>query len=80
MTDINIEHINEIASSTVTNILEQVDDGLITDEQLLGELYGRLVTARALGWDIASMAEDARCAGDRLIEAVETFEDTEVED
>ena len=79
MTELNAEQLNEVASGTCTNILEQVEDGHLTDEQLLGELYGRMVAAHALGWDIVSMCEDAQSAGDRLIEAVAAFESTEQE-
>ena len=77
MTEVNVQQLNEVASGTCTSILEQVEDGLIADEQFLGELSGRMVAADALGWDIASMAEDAQSAGDRLIEAVETLEAAE---
>lgn len=77
MTEVNVQQLNEVASGTCTSILEQVEDGLIADEQFLGELYGRMVAAHALGWDITSMAEDAQTAGDRLIEAVETLESAE---
>lgn len=77
MTEVNVQQLNEVASGTCTSILEQVEDGVLTDEQFLGELYGKMVAAHALGWDIASMAEDAQSAGDRLIEAVETLEAAE---
>ena len=79
MTEVNVQQLNEVASGTCTSILEQVEDGVLTDEQFLGELYGKMVAAHALGWDIALMAEDAQTAGDRLIEAVHAFESTEVE-
>ena len=77
MTEVNVQQLNEVASGTCTSTLEQVEDGVLTDEQFLGELYGKMVAAHALGWDIASMAEDAQSAGDRLIEAVETLEAAE---
>jgi hypothetical protein len=79
MTELNVQQLNEVAAGTCTSILEQAEDGILTDEQLLGELYGRLVVAHSLGWDIISMAEDAKTAGDRLIEAAEEFESSEVE-
>lgn len=79
MTELNAEQLNEVASSTCASILGHAEDGILTDEQLLGELYGRLVAAHSLGWDIVSMTEDAKITGDRLIEAVEEFESTEVE-
>lgn len=79
MTELNAEQLNEVASGTCTSILEQVEDGHLTDEQLLGELYGRMVAAHALGWDIVSMTEDAQTAGDRLIEVVLASETTEQE-
>ena len=79
MTEVNVQQLNEVASGTCTSTLEQVEDGVLTDEQFLGELYGKMVAAHALGWDIASMAEDAQSAGDRLIEAVAAFESTEQE-
>lgn len=79
ITEPNAEQLNEVASGIYTSTLEQVEDGSLTDEQLLGELYGRLVAAHALGWDIASMTEDAQTAGDHLIEAVHAFESTQVE-
>ena len=79
MTELNVEQLNEVASGTCTNILEQLEDGHLTDEQLLGELYGRMVAAHALGWDIVSMTEDAQTAGDRLIEVVLASETPEQE-
>lgn len=71
MTELNVEQLNEVASGAVTSVLEQVEAGQLTDEDLLGDLYGKMVAAHALGWDIAAMMEDAQAAGDRLIDAVE---------
>jgi hypothetical protein len=79
MTELNVQQLNEVAFGACTSMLEQAEDGILTDEQLLGELYGRLVAAHSLGWDIVSMTEDAKIAGDRLIEAAEEFESSEVE-
>lgn len=73
MTELNVEQLNEVASGAVTSVLEQVEAGQLTDEDLLGDLYGKMVAAHALGWDIATMMEDAQAAGDRLIGAIETI-------
>lgn len=71
MTELNVEHVNQIASTVVGSTLGQFEDGLLDDEQFIAELYGKMVAAHALGWDIGSMAEEAANAGDRLINAVE---------
>lgn len=72
MTEVNVQQINEVAGGVVANVLEQYEDGLLAEEELLGDLFGKLVAAHALGWDIGTMSEEAKLAGDRLIEAIET--------
>lgn len=71
MTELNVVQLNEVASGTLASALQQIEDGLLTDEDFLGELYGKLVTAHTLGWDVKAMAEEATLAGGRLIEAIE---------
>ncbi len=71
MTELNIEKLNEVASNTVSTVLEQVELATITYEDFLGDLYGRLVVAHSLGWNVAAMTEDAKTAGDKLLEAVD---------
>lgn len=79
MTKLNTEELNEAGLRTCIDVIKQVEDGLLTDEQLLGELYGRLVAAQTLGWDISLLVEAAQNACGRLIKAIEAFEATEVE-
>lgn len=71
MTNIDVEHVNQIAGGVVASTLGQFEDGLLVDEQFIAELYGKMVVAHALGWDVGSIAEEAANAGDRLINAVE---------
>jgi hypothetical protein len=71
MTDIDVERVNQIAGGVVASTLGQYEDGVLNDDEFIAELYGKLVVAHALGWDVGSMAEEAAKAGDRLIEAVE---------
>jgi hypothetical protein len=74
MTNIDVERVNQIAAGVVENTLKQFEDALLVDEVFIAELYGKMVVAHALGWNIGSMAEEAANAGDRLIAAVETAE------
>ena len=71
MTDIDVERANQIAGRVVTDTLKQFEDGLLLDEQFVSELYGKLVVAHAMGWNIGSMSEEAAKAGDRLLDMVE---------
>ncbi len=71
MTNIDVERVNQIAASTINSTLKQFEDGILVDEVFTAELYGKMVVAYAMGWNITSMAEEAANAGERLLDMVE---------
>jgi len=71
MTDMNLQLINENAQAAFRESIQQIEEGLIADEKFIGTLYGNLVAAATLGWDIESMVSDAIGASDRVVEAIE---------
>lgn len=71
MTDIDVERANQIAGRVVTDTLKQFEDGILVDEVFIAEVYGKMVVAYAMGWNITSMAEEAANAGERLLNMVE---------
>lgn len=71
MTDMNLQLINENAQAAFRESIQQIEEDLITDEKFIGTLYGNMVAAATLGWDIESMVADAIGASDRVVEAIE---------
>ena len=71
MTDMNLQLINENAQAAFRESIQQIEEELITDEKFIGTLYGNMVAAATLGWDIQSMVADAIGASDRVVEAIE---------
>lgn len=71
MTDMNLQLINENAQAAFRESIQQIEEDLITDEKFIGTLYGNMVAAATLGWDIQSMVADAIGASDRVVEAIE---------
>lgn len=71
MTDMNLQLINENAQAAFRESIQQIEEELITDEKFIGTLYGNMVAAATLGWDIESMVADAIGASDRVVEAIE---------
>lgn len=72
MTDMNLQLINENAQAAFRESIQQIEEELITDEKFIGTLYGNMVAAATLGWDIESMVSDALGASDRVVEALES--------
>lgn len=75
MTEFDVDRINEVATSYVTNVLDRADTGVLDEQEFIGELYGKLVAAFALGWDVLGLAQQAKAASDRLIDSLNEFVD-----
>lgn len=64
----NINSVNEQAVETVKKILtEAINFTDETEEEFVGTVYGYMVAAVALGWDVETMIAEAVIAGDKLI-------------
>lgn len=69
--------VSNIASTVIEVLLRHFDteeaynnrEGF--EENLLGEMYGRMVVAHMLGYDPVAFAEDAEAASDRIRKLVE---------
>jgi len=69
--------VSSIASTVIEVLLRHFDteeaynnrEGF--EENLLGEMYGRMVVAHMLGYDPVAFAEDAEAASDRIRKLVE---------
>ncbi len=79
MTELNEQLLNEAAQATFKETVQLVEEGKVNDEQFLGIVYGNLVAASALGWDIDAMVYDAKLASDRLLRIIEQETENETQ-
>ena len=61
-----IVSINSNAAKHLKDWLEQLENGEVTEDDLLASLYGGVVAAYLLGFDPAVMLEDAKSGADKL--------------
>jgi hypothetical protein len=69
-----LEQINTNAANYLEDWLAQLEDGEVTENDLLSSLYAGMVTAYLYGYSPDAMAVDAKAAAARLIAMVETAE------
>lgn len=77
MTEMNIEQLNEVATRAVESALISAESPDFNQEDFLGDVYGRMVAASALGWDIGAMAESAAEGALKLVNAAEASANVE---
>ena len=71
-----IAKINQQAGEHLQDWLEQLENEEVTTDGLLAALYGGMVTAHLLGYNLETLINDAKAGGDRLLKV---FEETEKE-
>ncbi len=77
MTPERLAQLNENISSEFENILLEQEEGTKTEDQLLAEVYARMIAVSTLGYSLSAMAESAEEAADRIIDL---FEQTNTEE
>jgi hypothetical protein len=70
-----VKYINDKAAVCLEECLKMVEDGEATAEaDFLASLYGHMVTAHVLGYDVEAMLRDAKAGGDKLLKLFEESE------
>ncbi len=77
MTPERLAQLNENISSEFENILLEQEEGTKTEDQLLAEVYARMIAVSTLGYSLSAMAESAEEAADRIMDL---FEQTNTEE
>lgn len=77
MTSERLAKLNENISSELETVLLEQEEGTKTEDQLLAEVYSRMIAVSALGYSLSAMAESAEAAADRIMDL---FEQTETEE
>ncbi len=77
MTPERLAQLNENISSEFETILLEQEEGTKTEDQLLAEVYARMIAVSTLGYSLSAMAESAEEAADRIIDL---FEQTNTEE
>jgi len=74
--DERLENINQQAGVYLDDWLKKLEDEEATEDDLLASVYGGMVTAHLLGYNLETLINDAKAGGDRLLKV---FEETEKE-
>ncbi len=77
MTPERLAQLNENISSEFETILLEQEEGTKTEDQLLAEVYARMIAVSTLGYSLSAMAESAEEAADRIMDL---FEQTNTEE
>ena len=77
MTSERLAKLNENISSELETVLLEQEEGTKTEDQLLAEVYARMIAVSALGYSLSAMAESAEAAADRIMDL---FEQTNTEE
>jgi hypothetical protein len=70
-----VEQINKNAANYLEDWLTQLEDGEVTENDLLSSLYAAMVTAYLYGYNPDAMTSDAKAAAARLLAMVENEEE-----
>ena len=70
-----IASINLKASDHIRNWLIQYETGEMREDDLLAVVYAAMVTASALGYDVAGLVEETTAAAQRLLDMLDIDED-----
>ena len=65
-----VKRLNEDSVIHLQDWLERIDEGEASEDDLLASLYGSMVAASVLGYDIQTMADDAKKGADKLVEVL----------
>jgi hypothetical protein len=70
-----VKYINDKAAVCLEECLKKVEDGEANAENdFLASLYGHMVTAHVLGYNVEAMLRDAQAGGDNLLKLFEESE------
>lgn len=70
-----VKFINEASAAHLEDWLQQLENDEVTEDDLLASLYGSMVAAYLLGYNLENMYADAKAGGERLMKAFEEHED-----
>jgi len=71
-----VNHINKAAAAALGDWIAKIDDGEAKETDLLAAVYGGMVAAYLLGYNLENMLNDAKAGGDRLMKALEETENS----
>lgn len=75
--DERVKLINEKSAAHLEVWLQQLEDEDVTEDDLIASVYGGMVTAHLLGYNLEKMISDAKIGGDRLLEEFEKSQEFE---
>jgi len=75
-----IQKINTKAAVCLEEWMQKIEDEEVTEDDLLASVYGQMVAAYLLGYNLEAMLKDAKAGGDRLLEVFEESEQLENND
>jgi hypothetical protein len=71
-----IKKINDLSAKHLEDWQKKLENEEVTEDDLLASVYGGMVTAYLLGYNLEGMYSDAKAGAERLLK---TFEETENE-
>jgi hypothetical protein len=72
--DERVKYINDKSATHLHEWLEQIEDEKVSEEDFLGSLYGAMVAASLLGFNLKIMSEYAIAGAERLSDLIEKEE------
>ena len=72
--DERVKYVNDKSAIHLHDWLQKLEDLEVTEEDFLGSLYGAMVAASLLGFDLKSMTEYAIAGAERLSDLIEKEE------